>query len=322
MQLQTHIPLEPISNPIDYESKVLLLGSCFSQNIGDKLSYFKFQSVKNPFGVLFHPVAIENLITKAINEETYSQKDVFFLNERWHCFDAHSVLSDVSKEQLLTKLNNAVSETSKQLHRASHIIITLGTAWAYRHIETDRFVANCHKVPQKKFTKQLLTVEEVVASLERMTALIKSINAKINVLFTVSPVRHIKDGFIENQQSKAHLLAAVHEVIDRNVKWFPQRRRGNYFPAYEIMMDELRDYRFYAEDMVHPNQLGIDYIWEKFQQVWIASEAKETMKTVDAIQKGMQHRPFNPNSEQHQAFLQQLEEKKTRLKEKYSHIMF
>lgn len=313
MKLQTQIPLSKQSNNlIDYNSNVLLLGSCFVENIGDKLSYFKFQNLQNPFGILFQPKAIETLISNAINQKEYSEADIFFHNEQWHCFDAHSKLSSSIKEELLHNLNQQVKSTNQQINKSTHIIITLGTAWVYRFVESGSLVANCHKVPQKQFEKELLSVDEIAHSLENIVNSISSVNKNADVIFTVSPVRHIKDGFIENTQSKAHLFTAIHQIINDQT----------YFPSYEIMMDELRDYRFYAEDMVHPNQLAINYIWEKFQQVWITDEASNTMKMVDEVQKGLQHRPFNPESEAHKNFLQNLEAKKTQLYSNFPHILF
>jgi len=301
MNFQTHIPLSKETiHPIDYNSKVLLLGSCFSQNIGEKFKYFKFQSHQNPFGILFHPKAIETFITNAINLKEYTDKDVFFLNERWHCFDAHSDMSSSSKQELLQNLNDAIQHTNQEINETSHIIITLGTSWTYRFIETDTTVANCHKVPQKKFLKELLSVDEISQSLESIIALVKDINPSINIILTVSPVRHLKDGFVENQQSKSHLIAAIHQLVEPRKKLF-------YFPSYEIMMDELRDYRFYKEDMNHPSKTAIDYIWEKFCEAWIDDESKNTMNKVDSIQKRMNHRPFNPNSKEHQNFLQTIQ---------------
>tara|TARA_R110002072_G_scaffold1380_4_gene11594 strand:- start:14175 stop:15125 length:951 start_codon:yes stop_codon:yes gene_type:complete len=301
MNFQTHIPLSKETiYPIDYKSKVLLLGSCFSENIGGKFKYYKFQSQQNPFGILFHPKAIETFITNAINLKEYTDEDVFFFNERWHCFDAHSEMSSSSKEELLQNLNDAIQHTNQQINETSHIIITLGTSWTYRFIETDTTVANCQKVPQKKFLKELLLVDEISESLESIIALVKDVNPSINIILTVSPVRHLKDGFVENQQSKSHLIAAIHQVVEPRKKLF-------YFPSYEIMMDELRDYRFYKEDMIHPSKTAIDYIWEKFCEAWIDDESKNTMNKVDSIQKRMNHRPFNPNSKEHQNFLQTIQ---------------
>ena len=316
MKLQTQIPIKKQNrNLINYNSKLLLLGSCFSENIGEKLNYFKFQTKQNPFGILFHPKAIETFITYSINEKVYSEKDVIFQNERWHCFDAHSSLSSANRKKFLENLNSEISSTNKKLIEASHIIITLGTSWVYRHIENDKVVANCHKIPQKKFLKELLLINEITESLDAIIELIKSINKDVNIIFTVSPVRHLKDGFIENTQSKSHLITAIHNVIDI-------RKNTHYFPSYEIMMDELRDYRFYEEDMIHPNSTAINYIWEKFVTTWFLEETITPMKTIDMIQKGISHRPFNENSEEHQQFLQKLATKKEEIKKQFPFIEF
>jgi lysophospholipase L1-like esterase len=316
MKLQTQIPLKKQSSHlIDYNSKILLLGSCFSENIGNILSYFKFQANQNPFGILFQPIAIENLITKAINKESYTESDLTFNNERWHSFDAHSSLSTVDKNELLENINTALIQTKKQLEEATHIIITLGTSWVYRFIETDAIVANCHKVPQKKFLKELLSIDEISETLESSIALIKSINTNISVILTVSPVRHLKDGFVENMQSKSHLIAGIHKIVN-------SRNNTHYFPSYEIVMDELRDYRFYNEDMIHPNKTAINYIWEKFVSTWFSEESQITMEEIETIQKGISHRAFNESSEQHQQFLKKLELKKKIITQKNPFISF
>ena len=316
MNLQTHIPFtKNISNLIDYNSKIILLGSCFSDNIGQKLSYHKFESILNPFGILFHPKAIESVIKNALCKKKYTEKDVFFLNERWQSFEAHSKLSSSSKEEIIEQLNKASVSINKAVKNSTHFIITLGTSWVYRFNESGEIVANCHKVSQNKFKKELLSVAEINKSLSLIISLIKEINPSISFIFTVSPVRHLKDGVIENQQSKSHLISALHQII-------PIHKNSFYFPSYEVMMDELRDYRFYKEDMIHPNQIAINYIWEKFYENWLSDEALELKKEVIKIQRGLEHKPFNPNSEGHQQFLSSLQEKIETLKKKYSHISF
>ena len=279
MKLQTQIPLQPERHQIDYASKVLLMGSCFTENIGGQLEYYKFQKLQNPFGIVFHPVAIEKLVTRAINEDLYTDADVIFHNEQWHCFEVHSSLSTSEKDVFLYLLNQRLKQLREYLHIASHIIFTFGTAWVYRYIETDIIVANCHKFPQKKFLKELLSVEEVSASIDNTITLIKDVNPNVSFVYTVSPVRHLKDGFVENTRSKAHLIAGIHEVVD-------SRKSIHYFPSYEIMMDELRDYRFYTEDMLHPSKTAISIIWERFNLVWIASETLELQSEVATIQSG------------------------------------
>lgn len=310
--------MKQTGNQVDYNGRLLLLGSCFSENIGCKLEYFKFQSLQNPFGILFHPLAIEQLLSKAIHKEVYCEEDIFFYNERWQCFDAHSELSDPASERLLQRLNQGLQETNQQINRSTHIIITLGTAWVYRKKESNAIVANCHKVPQQEFSKELLNADEIRKSLENIEHLIRSLNEKAQVIFTISPVRHLKDGFVENQRSKAHLITAIHDFLS----FREQSSNCTYFPSYEIQMDELRDYRFYEADMIHPNQLAIHYIWEKFKEVWISPKAYPLMTKVEAVQKGLEHRPFNPDSEQHQQFLKSLNEKIKYLQDRYSHMKF
>ena len=314
MKLQTQVPLKKAENQIDYRSQLMVLGSCFANNIGDKLAYYKFQTLQNPFGILFHPMAIENLISRAIQQKEYTGEEVFFLNERWQCYDAHSDLSSVTKEELLGRLNSGLLQTKLYITKATHIFITLGTAWTYQLKESGKEVANCHKVPQIAFQKQLLSIEKISQSLEVIIHQIRAVNAKAKIVFTVSPVRHLKDGFVENQQSKAHLISAVHHIIKAG--------NASYFPSYELMMDELRDYRFYANDLVHPNDLAINYIWEKFKAVWISETSYRTMDEVAAIQKGLDHRPFNLESEKHQKFLRHLKERIILLQEQFPFMKF
>lgn len=287
------------------------------ENIGEKFEYYKFKNLRNPFGILFHPKAVESFIINAVDNKKYSEDDIFFHNEQWHSYDAHSKLSHHSKDGLLQNLNNSIEITNAQIKEASHIIITLGTAWVYNHHLTNLPVANCHKVPQKEFKKQLLSVSDITESLQSLLHQVQQINPKVHFIFTVSPVRHIKDGFVENMQSKAHLITAIHGVISNHNNFI-----CSYFPSYEIMMDELRDYRFYSEDMLHPNRTAVDYIWEKFQKVWLHEDTQAIMNEVETIQKGIQHRPFNPQSEVHQKFLKQLETKKKHLHNSFPHIQF
>ena len=318
MKLQTNVPLGQAEHQIDYESRLLLLGSCFSEHIGEKLEYFKFRTLQNPFGILFQPKAIENLIERTVRNKVYDESDIFFLNERWQSFDAHSDLSDTSDKKLLENLNNSLASTLVQLKKASHVVITLGTAWVYRSLVSRKIVANCHKVPQKSFSKELLSVTAIEESLRAILELVRSINKEVHFVFTVSPVRHLKDGFVENQRSKSHLISAVHEVLNTDYR----KASISYFPSYELQMDELRDYRFYKQDMIHPNRIAIDYIWEKFRQVWFSESTVHTMNDVQTIQKGLLHRPFHPDSLQHKAFKKVLETKIINLQSRYSFIRF
>lgn len=318
MQFRTQIPISKTNNPIDYNSKILSFGSCFAENMAEKFDYFKFQNETNPFGIIFNPVSIERIIRRVVEQELFTEKDVFFHNERWHCFDVHSDLSNPDRVELLETLNKAIEVTNHQLKNSSHIIITYGTSWIYRNVESEQIVANCHKVPQKQFSKELLSVDIIQKSIQNTIDLIRSINSNVQFIFTVSPVRHIKDGFIENQLSKSHLFAALHSILQSTI----YNLKSDYFPSYEIMMDELRDYRFYGEDMLHPNQMAIDYIWKLFSENYILPESILIMQEVDEIQKSLRHRSFNPESEQHQKFLAKLQQKIKSLGEKLPHIKF
>ena len=305
MNFFTKIPISKFQNPIDYTSKIVSLGSCFAENIGAKLAYYKFQNVVNPFGIIFNPVSIEQLISRAIQHQKFTEADIFFHNERWHCYEVHSDLSNANKDEFLENLNLLLESTIQQIIESTHIIITYGTSWVYRLKASNKIVANCHKVPQNQFDKEILSVQVIEKAIKNTIDLIQKINPNCNVIFTVSPVRHIKDGFVENQRSKAHLITAIQEVLQSKIF---NLQPAIYFPSYEILMDELRDYRFYAEDLLHPNQVAIDYIWERFSETFISGSVFFIMAEVAAIQKGLAHRPFNVNSESHKKFEFKLKE--------------
>lgn len=315
MEFRTKIPISPQEPKIGYDSGILLLGSCFVENIGSKLEYAKFKTLQNPFGILFHPAAIAGFLEKVQTRHRFSEADIFYHNERWHSFDAHSALSHPDKEEMLQRLNAAVEVAYHFLETMSHVIITPGTAWAYDLLETGQTVANCHKLPQKNFRKELKEVKE---DLKRSVEMIHSLNPEASVVFTVSPVRHLKDGFVENQVSKAKLITAISELIKEPAL----EGRVHYFPSYEIMMDELRDYRFYKEDMIHPSATAVDYIWQRFNDCWMSREAFATMDEVQKIQRGLAHKPFNENSEAHKQFLKKLHEKIADLQEQWPEMRF
>lgn len=320
MQFTTKIPIEKFQNSITYESKIMALGSCFAENISDKFSYFKFEIKTNPFGIIFNPVSIENLINRIVNKIEFTEKDIFFHNDLWHCFEVHSELSNSNKIDFLQKLNTILEETHLQILKTTHFQITYGTSWVYRLRQTQSdslgIVANCHKVPQKEFSKESLSIETIEKSIQNTIELVHKVNPNCNFIFTISPVRHIKDGFVENSVSKANLISAIHSTRSSQLDTL------NYFPSYEIMMDELRDYRFYAEDMLHPNQTAIDYIWERFSESFIDENSFQTMNEVQEIQKGLNHRSFNPDSEQHLKFISKLHQKINFIKEKFPHMQF
>jgi GSCFA family len=315
MNFTTKVPIEKYKNPIDYKSKIISLGSCFAENMAEKFEYFKFQNSVNPFGIIFNPVSIEKLVNRIVNQIEFTEEDIFFHNNLWHCFEIHSELSNANKEDFLRNLNLILSKNFEIISNATHIIITYGTSWVYRSKTSNEIVANCHKVPQNQFDKEILSVEIIEKSIQKTINLIKKINPNCNFIFTISPVRHIKDGFVENQRSKAHLLTALHSSIFH----LPT---SNYFSSYEIMMDELRDYRFYADDMLHPSQSAIDYIWIKFFENYVSETQFNLMNQVCEIQRALKHRPFNPESESHLKFLSNLNLKISKIQEVLPSVKF
>jgi hypothetical protein len=256
------------------------------------------------------------MVERCVQKNYFTEDDIFYHNEIWHCFEVHSELSNPDKDVFLNSLNEIIDLTHTQLNDSTHIIITLGTSWVYRNIETNQIVANCHKVPQKQFNKELISPEIIAQSIESILFTISVLNPNCKCIFTVSPVRHLKDGFSENTLSKAHLIAALHKTITH----YPSPI--NYFPSYEIMMDELRDYRFYAEDLLHPNPTAIDYIWIQFQENYISESVFGLMNEICEVQRALQHRPFNPNTESHLKFLADLKTKMTTLKKKLPFVSF
>jgi len=311
-----NFPVQKQTNTINYQSKLLLVGSCFVENIGDKLDYFKFQHCTNPFGIIFHPKAILKLIERCVQLKFYTENDLVFHNEQWHCFEVHSTLSTPNKNELIEKLNLTLKNTHEYLKNTDCVILTFGTAWGYVFKQKDLWVANCHKIPQREFDKKLSSMEDLSSTYAQIFDLLLSLNPKLTIITTVSPVRHIKDGIVENNQSKAHLLASLHSTLKNYSKAY-------YYPAYELVVDCLRDYRFYKSDLVHPNQQAVDFVWEHFLQTWLHdSHTLNTIKKVEEIQKGLAHKAFNPNSDGHQKFLASLHKKMENLTKDFPFINF
>lgn len=315
MKFQTQIPLHSAEGRLlDFDTQSVLLGSCFTKHLSNKLEYYKFQTLSHPYGILFHPQALLTLL-KHVHQNHADEQAIFFSDEQWKSFDAHSCLNHSSKATFQNQLSLRLNECNTYFKSASHFIITLGTAWCYRHLKTKNYVANCHKQPASLFDKKLFDIDELTDILYEITNLIHGFNSKAEVIFTVSPVRHLKDGFIENSQSKAHLISAVHRVVQTTPLL-------HYFPSYELMMDELRDYRFYERDMLHPNAQAIDFIWEKFKSIWINPNLLTVLKSISRIQNGLQHKPFNAESAAHQEFRSSLEAEVKRLTKEYPGLNF
>ena len=318
MNFRTSIPIPNCSFPIDYHSRILSVGSCFAENIGAKLDYHKFNILTNPFGILFHPRAIDKMFQILVSKKYFTEDELFYHQERWHHFDTHSQCSHPDKEVMLSQLNATAEKLHNQFSQLTHIIITLGTAWEYRIRKTGVSVANCHKVPQSEFSKELLMAEEMVQVLKNTIDTVREVNQGVKIIFTISPVRHLKDGFVENQVSKSQLITALYTLLqDKKYQEY-----AYYFPSYEIVIDELRDYRFYSEDMLHPNTVAVDYIWERFSEKILSEEAKPVLEEIAGLQKSLAHRPFNPEGEAHQKFLEHLSLRVQKVKDLYPHISF
>lgn len=313
MDFTTQVEVTKHKNEIDFTSKIITLGSCFSDSIGDKFKYYQFSVLPNPFGVIFNPKSIEILVQRAATSRFFTEADLIFHQELWHSFEVHSDFSATDKQKVLNQLNASLQNFIDYLKTATHFFITYGTSWVYVLKDSTEVVSNCHKIPQNQFEKKLLSVGEIEQSIKNTQQLINEINPACQLIFTVSPVRHIKDGFVENQRSKAHLIAAIPYCIESE---------ENYFPSYEIMMDELRDYRFYAPDMLHPSPLAIDCIWEKLVIALMNESLFPTLLEIDSIQKALAHRAFNPDTESHQKFLKNLHEKIIKLQKTYPQMQF
>ncbi|CAL65219.1 GSCFA domain-containing protein [Christiangramia forsetii] len=315
MDFRTKVPIKEGRPKIEHSSGVFLIGSCFVENIGAKLEWFKFRNLQNPTGIVFHPSPIRRFFQRMSNHEEYQKKHILEFNDRWQSLEAHSDMRRDTEGECLQNLNSALKKSREFIENATHVIISLGTAWGYVYEGQEEIAANCHKIPQKKFKKELSSINEIVNDLEVIDHSVSQINNNAKIIYTISPIRHLKDGFQENQQSKAHLIAAVHQFLNSNAQ-------SNYFPSYEILMDELRDYRFYSEDMLHLNQVAIDYIWNSFSEKWMSQNSLNLNLKIDKIQKSLSHRPLAENSLSHRKFLTKLQVKIEEIQKKHPEIMF
>jgi hypothetical protein len=292
----------------------VLLGSCFATHLGHKFGYFQFPSLTNPFGVIFHPLPLAALVERAVHLEYFREEELFESQSLWRNFQAHSSLAQPEKDEALSILNQRLVALWDHLKKANHLILTLGSAFLYRHKPSGRPVANCHAVAASAFEKELTSPDEITVCLENLVENLRKINPDMHLIITVSPVRHVRDGIVENQRSKAHLLTAAHRLVDA--------QKASYFPSYELLLDELRDYRFYDRDLVHPAAVAVDYIWERFRDSWIDPATYTVIKEVDAIQKGLLHRPLHPDSEAHIKFVHQLETRIQTLQKEFPFMQF
>ncbi len=306
----TTVNIPPSARKINHNSKLITLGSCFSEHIGKKLTDFCFLVESNPFGVLFNPVSIKNGLVDLLTEKKYTEADLFQNGSLWSSFSHSTLFSETVQEVCLQRINSSLEISAAILKEVDFILITFGTAWVYELKEDGRIVANCHKLPAEQFVRRRLSVEDIVKDYADLLMKIKAINPKTEVIFTVSPVRHWKDGAHENNISKGILLLAIDKLL-RQFDFL------HYFPAYEIQVDELRDYRYYAEDMLHPSEQAVKYIWERFSSAFFSEETIGINKKIERFNNMLNHRSIHQQSKENQIFKRKLEEEKSALLKSY-----
>ncbi len=318
MNFRSELTPKPFSIKIKHTDKLLLIGSCFTEQIGKKLIAHKFDVLENPHGILFNPLSIAKAILSYTNKKIYQEDDLFYHNELWASRDHHTRFSSTEKVNTLKKINEEQEVAIEFIKSADWIIVTLGSAFVYewKDIKADEnynnVAANCHKIPTDKFNRRLLEIREITAQLQKMQLAVASINPSVKFIYTISPVRHLREGFIQNNQSKAALINAVHSLVNDTTVF--------YFPSYELIIDDLRDYRFFAEDLVHPNYAATNYVWEKFVPAVIEDDSQILMKEINEINAALSHKPFNEDSIAHQTFKIKYADKIKTLQQKYSYL--
>jgi len=295
LNFHLEFPIPPSEKKINYDQKILLLGSCFAENFGERMARYKFDVNINPHGILYNPDSLSQAITRYIDNDPIEKSELFFANDCWNSWEHHSRFSDPDKQKCIDEINNNISNAHDQIENADWLFITFGSAFSYSIKNSDQVVGNCHKLPQKEFVKSLLTVDSIVKDYNTLIKKLHDLNSKLKIVFTVSPVRYIRDGVVENNLSKSILINAVHEIVKQNSSMF-------YFPAYELIIDDLRDYRFYKQDLVHPNELAIDYVFEKLKDVFFSPQTNALFDKINDIVTAKEHRPFNELSEEHKKF--------------------
>ena len=304
MNFRTEIQIKKSAEKINHTQKVLLLGSCFAQNMQVKFAEGGFEAM-HPFGAIYNPYSVANSFKLIAENKSIAEESLFFEKDKWNSYAFHSSYSSADKNEALHLMSKAVNEANEILNSENPIIVvTLGTSWVYELNETGEIVANCHHSAASSFTRRAMSVEEIVEALKPIC------NTGKRVIFTVSPVRHLKDGAHENQLSKSRLLLAVDKLVS-------EHKNCEYFPSYEIVLDELRDYRFFTEDMAHPTALAVDYIWKRFSDTYFSDKTIDGIKEYEKIVKTEKHRPSNPESEQYLSLLEKIKNDKENWNKKY-----
>jgi hypothetical protein len=310
---RVNIPESPVK--MDYHTKVLFMGSCFSDYIGRIMASYKFPVLLNPFGTLFNPISIADDLLILKDRKVFTEADLGHFQDVYFSFAHYTGFSDVDPQRCLKRINESATQASEWLKNCSYLIITLGTSWVYTFNASGKVVANCHKLPGSDFTKSLLSPGEIIKHYNRLIPQLRLYNPGLRIVFTLSPVRHWADGAESNQLSKSILHYSIHELIALHKDLF-------YFPAYEIFMDELRDYRFYAVDMLHPSEQGTRYVWDRFAETWLDKQSREIIPELEQVIKSLAHKPVNAESAAHLKFMEKTQKKIEALKTRYPFLDF
>lgn len=325
MDLLLNIELKKPAKQITYRDKIMLIGSCFTEHIGNALGDLKFSVCQNPNGILFGPDSVCKSLLSYIQNKKYTEADLFQLNEVWNSWKHHSRFSNIDAPEAVQHINHSQQQAHDFLKNADWLVITLGSSFSYRLTEQADMagsawgegVANCQRAPAKWFDKYLLEIDETIAMLEDCCNQLLQFNSKLKIIFTVSPVRHIRDGVVENNRSKARLIEAVHYLVNKFVRKDFFGESAHYFPAYELVIDVLRDYRFYDIDLVHPNYMATEFVMDKFTSTYIDEQSQQLLQEVKKIVIARKHKAFQPRTKAHQQFLAIHFEKTRELQDKY-----
>lgn len=313
---RTEIGLPKVEKQLSYRRNALMVGSCFTENIGNYLMSHYFPILTNPCGILYNPASIAECTDFLVRDKQLTPADLFFGNGLWNSFHFHSRYSHPDQETALQGMNNSLTSAASGLKTASHLFLTFGTSWIYREKEGNNIVGNCHKLPSGRFVRERLSVEEMSEQWIDLLNRIYTIYPELSVVFTISPIRHLKDGSYENQVSKSSLFL----LVDRLLNHFGPEK-VSYFPSYELVMDELRDYRFYATDMLHLSESATIFVQEKFNGVYLDPESKEIHFLVSKIVKTLSHRPFQNHNSSYRDLLSKLSEDVSRLTASYPFLI-
>ena len=316
MKFRTEVQIPVSETALEIDDRVFSIGSCFSSEMSDLLKTGQIQTLNNPFGTIFNPYSINQAVKKLHDSQFYTEDDLIKFGEEVISLDHHSKFNSRFVHQTLDKINAEIEVGNRFLQDANWVMITYGTSFIYEFLPKKKLVANCHKIPGKYFEKRLLTHLEITDSIYETVTVLKDIcKENVQILFTVSPVRHTKDGMVENNLSKAKLIAAIHEIL-------PQFENCHYLPVYEILMDDLRDYRFYKEDLIHPSRQAVQYIWEKFGSAYFSDETMDFVEENFKIAKALEHKSADEKSPKHQEFLSTIEKRIEAQQTKVKHKIF